>query len=76
MTDLDTLTRTEAEDALDNLGEKIYSHYAEKDEITQALVLGIPIVALCGKIWIPHRDPDKYPICPRCKKIYDALFLA
>jgi hypothetical protein len=75
MTVLDTPTQTEAESLLDDAGEKIFSHYAEKGEITQALVLGIPVVALCGKIWVPHRDPDKYPICPRCKKIYDALFL-
>ena len=76
MSILDTPTRTEAEVFLDDSGEPIFSHYAEKDEITQALVLGIPVVALCGKVWVPHRNPDKYPICPRCKKIHDALFLS
>ncbi len=71
-----TPTRTEAESLLQDSGDQVFSHYAEKDEITRALVLGIPVVALCGKIWVPHRDPDKYPICPRCKQIHDALFLS
>jgi hypothetical protein len=72
---VDTVVDTEAELLLDDNGEKIFSHYADKDQITEALVLGLPIVALCGKIWIPHRNPDKYPICPRCKELYDLLFL-
>jgi Protein of unknown function (DUF3039) len=33
----------------------------------------VPAVALCGKKWIPNRDPDRYPVCPTCKEIYDAL---
>ena len=72
---LDISQETEAEFLLEDSEEKVFAHYAEKSEIAEALVLGIPIVALCGKIWIPHRDPDKYPICPRCKELHDALFL-
>jgi uncharacterized C2H2 Zn-finger protein len=29
--------------------------------------------ALCGKVWVPGRDPEKFPVCPDCKKIYDKL---
>jgi hypothetical protein len=50
-----------------------FAHYAPKDEIMQALVEGIPIVALCGKVWVPHRDPSKYPVCPTCEEIFGAL---
>jgi len=50
-----------------------FAHYAPQDEVMQALVEGIPIVALCGKVWIPHRDPSKYPVCPTCEEIYGAL---
>ena len=50
-----------------------FAHYAEKDEIMKAFVYGIPIVALCGKIWVPTRDGDKFPVCPECAKIYSQL---
>ena len=29
--------------------------------------------ALCGKIWIPGRDPKKYPLCPTCKEIAESM---
>lgn len=51
----------------------VFAHYAEKDEIAKAVVEGLPIVALCGKVWVPFRDPEKYPICPTCKEIYEGL---
>ncbi len=31
------------------------------------------MIALCGKVWVPGRDPNKFPICPDCKAIYDGL---
>jgi hypothetical protein len=37
-------------------------------------VEGVPVIALCGKKWIPNRDPDRYPICPTCKEIRSRLF--
>lgn len=50
-----------------------FAHYAPKSEITEALVLGVPIVALCGKVWIPSRDPKGFSVCPECKEIFDNL---
>jgi len=50
-----------------------FSHYVEKDKIVESAVTGKPVIALCGKVWIPGRDPAKFPICPDCKKIYDSL---
>lgn len=67
--ELDTLEKQDLED------KNRFSHYAEKVSITEGYVLGTPIVALCGKIFIPTRDPKKFPLCPICKKIADALFL-
>ncbi len=37
--------------------------------LTEARVMGTPVTALCGKRWVPERDPAKYPICPECKEI-------
>jgi len=30
------------------------------------------VKALCGKIWVPGRNPTRYPICPTCKEIAEA----
>ena len=38
-----------------------------------ATVFGTPIKALCGKVWVPSRDPKKFPVCPECKEIYESL---
>ena len=37
--------------------------------ITEARVMGEEVEALCGKRWVPERDPKKYPVCPECKAI-------
>ena len=37
------------------------------------MVFGTPVVALCGKVWVPSRNPDKYPVCPECKEIWESL---
>lgn len=50
-----------------------YSHYVKRGKIIESAVLGSPVVALCGKVWVPSRDPEKFPICPICKEIYDGL---
>jgi hypothetical protein len=49
------------------------SHYVRKEKIVESAVLGIPVIALCGKTWVPGRDPKKFPVCPICKEIYDGL---
>jgi hypothetical protein len=50
-----------------------FSHYAPKDKIVQSAVTGKPIRALCGKLWVPSRDPEKFPVCPTCKEVYEKL---
>ena len=50
-----------------------FAHYVQKEKIVESAVTGKPVRALCGKVWVPGRDPQKFPICPDCKKIYDTL---
>ena len=50
-----------------------YSHYVRKDKVVESAVMGKPVVALCGKVWIPNRDPEKFPVCPECKEIYEQM---
>ena len=49
------------------------SHYVRKEKIVESAVLGTPVHALCGKIWVPGRDPEKFPVCPICQEIYNGL---
>ncbi|MEO7007202.1 MAG: DUF3039 domain-containing protein [Terrimesophilobacter sp.] len=50
-----------------------FSHYVQKEKILQSAISGKPVIALCGKVWTPGRDPQKFPICPTCKEIYEKL---
>ncbi len=50
-----------------------FSHYAPKNKIMESALSGKPVLALCGKLWVPGRDPEKFPICPSCKEIYENL---
>jgi hypothetical protein len=47
------------------------SHYVDKHKLTEAMVMGTPVVALCGKVWVPSRAPEKFPVCPECKEIWE-----
>ena len=40
--------------------------------VTEAYVTGTAVTALCGKTWVPTRDPGRYQVCPTCKEILDA----
>ncbi|MEJ5944872.1 DUF3039 domain-containing protein [Pseudokineococcus basanitobsidens] len=50
-----------------------FAHYVRKEKIMESAMSGEPVTALCGKIWVPGRDPQKFPVCPQCKEIYDGL---
>ena len=50
-----------------------FAHYVRKEKIMESALSGKPVIALCGKVWVPGRDPSKFPVCPVCKEIYDGL---
>ena len=50
-----------------------FAHYVDKSKIVDSMVTGTPVTALCGKVWVPSRDPKRYPVCPTCKEIYGML---
>lgn len=39
------------------------------NSVVEGMVTGTPVRALCGKVWVPGRSPDRYPLCPTCKVI-------
>lgn len=50
-----------------------FAHYADRDDVMEAFVYGVAVMALCGKIWIPTRDGSGHKICQTCKEIYSQL---
>ena len=44
-----------------------------ENSVVGAMINATPVKALCGKVWVPGRDPQKYPLCPTCKEIATAL---
>lgn len=49
-----------------------FAHYLKK-EYHAAYLTGDEVEALCGHRWVPTRAPEKFPVCPKCKDLYDAL---
>ena len=50
-----------------------FAHYVRKEKILESALSGDPVIALCGKVWVPSRDPNRFPVCPVCKEIYEGL---
>jgi hypothetical protein len=49
-----------------------FAHYVPKADIVRSAVTGEAVIALCGKKWVPTRDPERFPVCPECKAIFAA----
>jgi hypothetical protein len=45
-----------------------FAHIVKKNQLTDAMIYGKEIMALCGKKWVPSRDPDRFPVCPDCRE--------
>lgn len=50
-----------------------FAHYVRKEKILDSALSGDPVRALCGKVWVPGRDPERFPVCPTCKEIHQGL---
>lgn len=74
----DTLVITETEIVTEN-DSPIYTHIIDRGDderpaeaiVLEARVNGTPLTALCGHVWVPSRDPQKYPICQKCVEIFE-----
>ena len=42
---------------------------AAGNSVVEGMITSTPVVALCGKTWVPGKDPTRYPVCPSCKEI-------
>jgi hypothetical protein len=77
MPDVETVpapTLPDTDRVLDEEGDHDrFAHYVRKDRILPSTIEGSPVIALCGKKWVPSRDPERYPVCPACKEIFEQL---
>lgn len=67
----DTVTEERTDYRLDEGDHERFSHYVDKDKLMMAMVEGTAVRALCGKMWVPSRDPERFPVCPMCKELYE-----
>ena len=58
---------------LDDGDHDRFSHIIRKDDQMKGNVMGEAVEALCGKKWVPSRDPEKYPVCPTCLEVLGQL---
>jgi hypothetical protein len=72
----DVLERTDTDQETSEDYEEHFAHYAQKAKVTEGYIMGTPVIALCGKVFIPSRNPERLRVCPSCKEILDALFLS
>ncbi len=70
---LDERLESSSQEDLESGDHERFSHYVKKEKIVESAVSGKPVTALCGKRWIPSRDPKKFPICPTCKEIHAGM---
>ena len=78
MPDIDEQTRVEEREVTtDECDHDRFAHYVwgknPKAMVTESMLTGVPIRALCGKKWVPSRDGSKYPVCPDCQRVKNQL---
>ncbi len=84
--EIETLQSQETTPALDSDDHERFTHivlegYTPKDgdfvplgnSVVEGMINSTVVRALCGKQWVPGRDPKKYPVCPTCKEIAEKL---
>lgn len=73
MTQVLDLVETDLDQKTDSEDNNELAHYAEAASVTEGYVMGTPVQALCGKIFIPSKNPERLKICPICKELVDEV---
>ena len=50
-----------------------FQHYFSKKAISENLMNGTPMTALCGKVVKQQSDPAGRTVCPSCKDAWEKL---
>src|SRR5450759_3090284 len=67
------LVREEVAQEVEPGDRELFAHYVRKEKSLSSALSGQPVISLCGKVWVPCRDPKKFPVCPVWKEIYEGL---
>ncbi len=65
----------------DRMAHIVLEGYRPKDgdfvsvgpSVVEGIVNRTAVRALCGKEWVPGRDPGRYGLCPTCKEIAEGM---
>ena len=49
------------------------AHIVTQKDLIHSQLTGKPIRALCGKLWVPKRNPDDYPMCQACIEVLNTF---
>ncbi|WP_420453019.1 DUF3039 domain-containing protein [Ilumatobacter sp.] len=81
MTDLETMPQIDFDTELDQeteTDEPTMAHIVKAEpgengaaKVLEARIMGTPVEALCGYVWVPSKDPKQLPLCQRCKDVYE-----
>ena len=47
------------------------AHIVTQKDLIHSQLTGEAIRALCGKMWVPKRNPDDFPMCQACMEIFN-----
>ncbi len=67
------LERELVEQPVEHGDHERFAHYVRKNKIMESAMTGQPVIALCGKVWVPSRDPERFPVCPECREIWEGM---
>lgn len=54
-------------------GDADAAHIVTQRDLIHSQLTGEAIRALCGKWWVPKRNPDDFPLCQACVEIFNAV---
>jgi hypothetical protein len=54
-------------------GRKKGKYVSAGPSVVEGIVNRTAVRALCGKEWVPGRDPKRYGLCPTCKEIAESM---
>jgi hypothetical protein len=59
-----------AVEATTETGDTILNHIVfPATVLPEAIIMGTPVTALCGHVFVPSRDPRRHPPCLQCEAI-------
>ena len=54
-------------------GDKQGEFVSTGPSVVEGIVNRTAVRALCGKEWVPGRNPGRYGLCPTCKEIAESM---